>query len=92
MNLSNSFRFCLMNIVFVSLAACSGIVKVESAEQVKVGMTQGQVLDLLGEPASQYITQTKDGRTENWVYDGLTGGWHNVLFLDEKVVEIQISK
>jgi outer membrane protein assembly factor BamE (lipoprotein component of BamABCDE complex) len=92
MNLSDSFRFCLVNIVFVLLAACSGIVKVESVEQLKVGMTQSQVLDLLGKPARQYITQTKDGRTENWVYDGLTGGWHNVLFRGDNVMEIQISK
>lgn len=42
----------------------------EEKEKVKIGMTQNEVTERLGQPIDINTTITKDGTTEQWVYSG----------------------
>jgi len=90
--LSSWFKWAVSSILIGSLMACSGIVRLQSVEKIQIGMTQQQVLEIIGDPTDKFTKETATGVTERWVYDGLAGGWHTIIFKGDIVEEIQLMK
>ena len=62
----------------------SGPVSNDLVRQVRIGMTEQQVRDLLGEP--KLLLPMSDPREATWVYDTDAGIQTGVNFLDGKVI------
>lgn len=90
--MSSWFKWVVSSMFIGSLMACSGIVRLQSVEKIQIGMTQHQVLGLIGDPTDKFTKETATGVTEKWVYDGLAGGWHTIIFKGDLVEEIQLMK